>query len=493
MQWSTWVTLYLIVGAVCAVKGPAARQISFEVLRTGSTNKSRLQLFKAILVVAVIFLWPLLVISIIRTEKKQQSARNSALVRTDQTSELASVLAATNQNPVDADILPNASGEFGYTPDNPVPTTDILATEKYLNCLRNSDGQPLKFRRIGSFASKATDFPVDGYRVNPAQDGEQPIVLYFSPYHLRCSRLAPRGFKFAKTEQAKSAQDPNPTVVAETSTAAQPTYKSFSTADTETIPVGMLTEVSNRADEGDVDSQVKMALHFLTKQAPSAANERMAVRWLNKAATQGHARAQYELGNILVQGHLLPWNLEQGRKWMGAAAAQNYPGASERLAEMADYADTQLRQIKSSIFTDPKDTIFASSPHRNELPKRSKETDRKTETPQQQVNSDLYYWNESDSENKKFYAKGQMAALECFASARKRVEAETSGYSIWADFDVIRDEARAIAERRGILKIGEDHGMSEIDGSDLFFDERRAAFINGVEDALEDADQLRDE
>lgn len=98
---------------------------------------------------------------------------------------------------------------------------------------------------------------------------------------------------------------------------------------------------------------------------------------------------------------------------MEAAAAQNYPGASERLAEMPEYADTQLRQIKSSLFKDPKDTIFVSPHHQRELPKRSKETACKTETPQQQVNSYLYYWNESDSENKKFYAKGQMAALEC--------------------------------------------------------------------------------
>lgn len=489
MQLWTWVVLYLLVGALFATKGPAARKISWEVQRTPPTSKTKLRVFKFILVLAIVFFWPVLVISIIRTEKRQSDII-AALSSADNALKVSNNLSATNQSPVDADLLPNASGEFGYSPDNPVPTTNILETEKYIRRLRHSDGQLLQFRRIGSFSSQSTELPVDGYRVEATRHDEEPVVLYFSPYHLRCSRLAPRGFKFAKTELLKRTSE---NVATDPPVAPKPTtVSSLATVAERVEAVGLLDTIRKRADDGDLDAQVELGFHLLA-QPPTAENALIGERWLTHAAQQGHARAQYELGNILAEGRLLPWNLKQARHWMGAAAAQNYRNAREQLAAMPVYADSQIEQTKTSILTVRENNLHAPVPQKESLSQRPKQAGRKAYTARQRVSTDPHYWDSADSENQKYYAKGKLAALECFSRARKRIEGAIDGYSIWTDFDRIGDEARAIAKKRGLLRIGEDHGMSEIDGSDLFFDERRAAFINGVEDALEEPDQFRNE
>ncbi len=58
-------------------------------------------------------------------------------------------------------------------------------------------------------------------------------------------------------------------------------------------------------------------------------------RWLDSAARQGHADAQYALGMAMVGGIELPLDMASGISWLEAAAAQNHPDAMMALADFA--------------------------------------------------------------------------------------------------------------------------------------------------------------
>ena len=56
-----------------------------------------------------------------------------------------------------------------------------------------------------------------------------------------------------------------------------------------------------------------------------------AVTWYRKAAEQGHAQAQYNLGLIYGKGHGVPQDFAAGLKWLQLAAEQGYVDASKAL------------------------------------------------------------------------------------------------------------------------------------------------------------------
>lgn len=94
---------------------------------------------------------------------------------------------------VDADELPNGIGEFGATSDNPIPCHTISGSTSYLERLRTTDGAKVTYRRQGSFGSKVSSHPVDGYDISHP-DGRMLATIYISPYQKRISGKAPRGF-----------------------------------------------------------------------------------------------------------------------------------------------------------------------------------------------------------------------------------------------------------------------------------------------------------
>src|SRR6185436_1692112 len=49
--------------------------------------------------------------------------------------------------------------------------------------------------------------------------------------------------------------------------------------------------------------------------------------WLRKAAQQGHARAQYELAMLFINGHAKPDYEDEAAKWVRKAADQELPDA----------------------------------------------------------------------------------------------------------------------------------------------------------------------
>lgn len=97
---------------------------------------------------------------------------------------------------VDADEMPGGIGEFGISPDNPIPCQTIVGSMAYLANLRAEDGSKVTAERQGSHNSKVSGSPVDCYLIRHA-DGRELAKIFISPYQGRVSRKAPRGFRLA--------------------------------------------------------------------------------------------------------------------------------------------------------------------------------------------------------------------------------------------------------------------------------------------------------
>jgi hypothetical protein len=100
------------------------------------------------------------------------------------------------QEGLDVDELPNARGEFGLEPSNPIPCKTVFGSTAYLARLRTPDGVKVMYERTGSLHSDVSSWPIDAYAVSHP-DGRKIATLYISPYQKRISSKAPRGFKLA--------------------------------------------------------------------------------------------------------------------------------------------------------------------------------------------------------------------------------------------------------------------------------------------------------
>ncbi len=104
------------------------------------------------------------------------------------------------------DELPNAHGEFGRSPSNPIPTNGPLGEVIYLSRLRTKParrwwrlgsrgpGSPIMFHRLGS--QDGSIGSVDAYEVL-SLDGNVRETLYLSMYHPRKSKKVPNGYTYA--------------------------------------------------------------------------------------------------------------------------------------------------------------------------------------------------------------------------------------------------------------------------------------------------------
>jgi hypothetical protein len=107
---------------------------------------------------------------------------------------------------VDADEMPNATGEYGFTATNPIPCRTILGSTAYLGRLRAADGTKVSYQRISSTQSDASPQPIDIYEV-VHQSGENLAIIYITPYQKRISGKAPRGFILAENSFAPVSPD----------------------------------------------------------------------------------------------------------------------------------------------------------------------------------------------------------------------------------------------------------------------------------------------
>lgn len=91
--------------------------------------------------------------------------------------------------------LPNAYGEFGREPTNPIPVNGSYGEVTYLSRLRVKDsGSIVVFHRAGSYgANKVCAHPVDGFEI-VSLDGTFKDKLFFDMYHDGQSSKIPDGY-----------------------------------------------------------------------------------------------------------------------------------------------------------------------------------------------------------------------------------------------------------------------------------------------------------
>lgn len=84
------------------------------------------------------------------------------------------------------------------------------------------------------------------------------------------------------------------------------------------------------ARQGLADAQFQlgnMYAYGLASLPPDADPQRLAAQWYFEAAQQGHADAQYSLGILFLTGSGVTLNVVEARKWIARAAAQGHPDA----------------------------------------------------------------------------------------------------------------------------------------------------------------------
>jgi TPR repeat protein len=91
-----------------------------------------------------------------------------------------------------------------------------------------------------------------------------------------------------------------------------------------------------RAGEGDAEAQYELAIIFETSKGNSEEHSAESIKWLKRAAFQGHARAQYALGRAFMKGYGVDQDYKKGLQWLilsakqGNSYAENFLGVAFR-------------------------------------------------------------------------------------------------------------------------------------------------------------------
>ena len=89
----------------------------------------------------------------------------------------------------EVDEWPEATGEFGRTPTNPILVNRSWGEVSYLSRLVRNDGQRMVFHRAGS-----VEGAIDAFELISI-DGKNYDILYMDMYHRYQSKKAPAGYK----------------------------------------------------------------------------------------------------------------------------------------------------------------------------------------------------------------------------------------------------------------------------------------------------------
>jgi len=87
------------------------------------------------------------------------------------------------------------------------------------------------------------------------------------------------------------------------------------------------------SDKGDARAQAELG-GLLIAGAPGEQDTREGVRWIRSAAVKGNAIAQYNLGSMYLEGRLIPLDYKEAMNWLLKAASQNIPEAQLNIASM---------------------------------------------------------------------------------------------------------------------------------------------------------------
>lgn len=100
-----------------------------------------------------------------------------------------------------------------------------------------------------------------------------------------------------------------------------------------------LDQCTHLANQGDVDAQVFLAEHYVSRYYMRGRHsfpeeDRLAFEWMSRAASHGHVRAQFSLGSFYHHGDFVSVDRDQAFVWYRRAAEQGDRNAEEALARL---------------------------------------------------------------------------------------------------------------------------------------------------------------
>jgi len=98
-----------------------------------------------------------------------------------------------------------------------------------------------------------------------------------------------------------------------------------------------IATLQRAAEQGDARAQFKLGTRYEFGHSGANTNWTKAAEWYQKAADQGLARAQANLGYLYMVGQGVPRDHEQARKWLEKAAAQGDEYAKNNLKKLKNF------------------------------------------------------------------------------------------------------------------------------------------------------------
>lgn len=195
--WKIAVLSYLALGAII-VFATSIRKEVFGALSPAEIEKNpvwKAVAFYSIVIPVAFLLWPIFLPGWLRKEETVWDSLNRPRYQGGSgLRELFDAMDSLSEGGCDTDEIPGVEGRFGWDVSNPIPTHTTFGSTSYLVRLRAQSGEEIRYERIGSFDSPASEMPVDGYELTDAH-GNELGVIYLSPYHKRNSQKAPDGLQ----------------------------------------------------------------------------------------------------------------------------------------------------------------------------------------------------------------------------------------------------------------------------------------------------------
>ena len=118
----------------------------------------------------------------------------------------------------------------------------------------------------------------------------------------------------------------------------------------------MVAEWRKKAEAGDAKFQVLMGACYADDASSDGVpkDDAEAVKWIRKAADQGDAEAQFNLGNMYYSGTGVPKDLVQAHVWWNIAGAKGLEDAKKNLRivekEMTDSQKEKAMDLARELF-----------------------------------------------------------------------------------------------------------------------------------------------
>jgi hypothetical protein len=254
---------------------------------------------------------------------------------------------------------------------------------------------------------------------------------------------------------------------------------------TQAVTSAVFESLRAAAQDGSAPAQHLLALQYLNGIGVPL-SMMLAEHWLTKAAAAGDTPAQFTLAMLHWEGQTLPKGIWQTKHWLEKSADAGHPRAKLMLAKLEGELPSPPANDRSRTQQPIPPNVARRRP--SKYAKFFEHIDKSIGKTRSGKPFDFAVIGErTTDENEPFFQLGYEAGTQCRKVAEQmlvRVGRTLSAQDHDAHFDLIT-AAETIAQRRRFTEAGVDAGMEElVDGSDALFDERRAAFIKGVTEAI---------